>query len=860
MASDNPAIRIAQLRASRGLTQTQLAAALAVSHVTLNRWERGHTAPSAANLETIARLGRAEGAAPIVAHPEAPAPLTAFIGRSRDLAALSATLTAQRLVVITGTGGCGKTRVALELLRDAKPDGGRVTFVELATVTDPALLISSIAATLAVRETQRSTLDGVLQSFREQKTLLVLDNCEHLADAVASFVEDALRACGSLRVLATSRVPLGIPGETAWPLSPLELPPESPATSERAILESDAVRLFIARASERDPAFTPVPHASALGDVCHALDGLPLAIEMAATLATTLSPAEIASRLRAQLDVLPARETAYPPHHRSLRAAVLWSIDLLEPADRVLFARLSAFSGEFDLDSVTAICEWGRVPDAPAGLARLVHASLIASVHRGTALRFRMLGTVRAFAAELANASDESDELGNRHAAFYWVLVQQAERGAAREQQIASLERIRRVQPDLRDALEWLSGRDATTFGQMALKLWRFWFTSGNLAEGRAWYERVIASHAVDELMRCRARNRAGAIAHQQGDFDAARDLFLAALPVARDVHYRSAEMGALAGLGMVAFERGEFGQAGEMLTEAGDIARELAMGWHIRVYRSYAGCAAALIGDLERARSFLDDGEAARAFASDPQSLGIHWHALGLVAFLEGDHEMARECYAEATTAFDDVGYGFGQAICLDAFGHLELREGNLGAARDAFIRALRLRTDLGLRHGIIAMVVALGTVCVALGDFTGFALLHGAREGLASEHDATSIDVLGHDIDDERAVRVALGASRYASLRRRGRALSIDDVIELAERLATHLPAGRAATAPGLSAREREVLALLVGGRTNRQIAAQLMLSARTVETHVQSLYRRLGVHGRAEAAAVAVREALI
>ena len=164
--------------------------------------------------------------------------------------------------------------------------------------------------------------------------------------------------------------------------------------------------------------------------------------------------------------------------------------------------------------------------------------------------------------------------------------------------------------------------------------------------------------------------------------------------------------------------------------------------------------------------------------------------------------------------------------------------------------------RRRSALTLGAVWLVLEAGWVYI----FTGFALLHGAREGLASEHDATSIDVLGHDIDDERAVRVALGASRYASLRRRGRALSIDDVIELAERLATHLPAGRAATAPGLSAREREVLALLVGGRTNRQIAAQLMLSARTVETHVQSLYRRLGVHGRAEAAAVAVREALI
>jgi predicted ATPase/DNA-binding CsgD family transcriptional regulator/DNA-binding XRE family transcriptional regulator len=857
MASDF-SVRLRTLRETRCLTQAELASMLAVSLVTMNRWERGHVRPRADHLEAIAELERGEKSSTRVPAP-LPLPATSFVGRQRDLQSLSDLLVAERLVVITGPGGCGKTRLALEV---AHRIAGAVCLVELGGLRDATLVPVSIAAAAGFPD-QRSVMDTerLVELIGDRQFLLILDNCEHLIDTAAEFAERALRRCPNVSMLATSRISMGVRGEVVWPVAPLSTVPRN--SDDDGAGGCEAVDLFAARARACDPSFAVTrENAADVTRVCAMLDGLPLAIEMAATLVPVLSPADLEQRLRERLELANPAAQSLVAHHSSLEATIQWSLDLLSPDDRRLFACLSVFEAEFDIAAAAAVCGEGET-SILAALRRLVQASVVDRVRRGPEVRFRLLETLRRFGRRRLTELAQEEAVGGRHARYHLGLAVGADEEASSSAQAATLERIGQSQPDLRAALEWLSEHDTAGFGGMALALWRFWFTAGDLNEGRRWYDRVVSSRGVSDLTRCRARNRAGAIAHQQGDLDAASDLFRSALGLARETGHRSGEMAALAGAGMVEFERAAYRDARRYLEEAGEIAQELKKGWHVRVYFSQAACAAALRGDNDQARALVDLAESANVFSSDPQSLGIHAHAVGLLEFLNGDARVARTRYESALAAFSLINYGWGMAMSLDALGHLNRRERRRPEAKAAFSRALLVRTERGLRHGVAESVSGLALVASDAGDHELFARLMGATAGLGSTSAEVTRSALSDDLERAGArSRDRLGADRYDALCREGRHLDVAAVLVLAGPPEAAPGDGlRRATTPGrLTARELDVLAFITRGKTNREIADAIVLSPRTVEAHVQRICRKLGVRGRAEASARAVREGLV
>ena len=624
-ASDGEAARpfsvlLRERRRAAGLTQEALAERAGLSPRTVRGLERGASRPYP---DTVARLARAlalppAAAAALAAAPvphNLPAPLTALVGRERELAEAGRCLAdpaGPRLLTLTGPGGGGKTRLALALAArlvaaagdagapgaDGAPYPDGVWLAELAALADPSLVPQAVAAAVSVREVPgRPLTETLCQALRARRLLLVLDNCEHLLEACALLATALLRAGPGVRVLATSRRPLGLVGEATWSVPPLAWPagpagealPPAALPAPAALLEYGAVRLFVERARDVWPAFAlTAANAPAVVQVCARLDGLPLALELAARQVVVLPPAALAERLDARFRLLTGGP-AGPPRQRTLRATLDWSHALLGEAERALFRRLAVFAGGWTLEAAEAVCAddpggeneeaeevggaevaGGTGGAAPRGhlaaeavleaLRRLVDQSLVMAVHdpSAEATRYRLLETVRQYAAERLAEAGEGETVRARHAAWAVALAEQGARGALGAHREVWQERLEREQDNFRAALSWAlsdpSGPErpdredptapagpAAGAGLVALQLsgalWRFWSTTGATAEGRVWLERALAAtgsgtaglpapagrSADVAALRARALLGAGALAGRRGDFRTAR-------------------------------------------------------------------------------------------------------------------------------------------------------------------------------------------------------------------------------------------------------------------------------------------------------------------------------------------------
>ena len=510
--------------------------------------------------------------------------LSSFVGRTEARREIEKVLRTARLLTLVGPGGVGKTRLATRVAGDLVPrfrDG--VWVVELAALADAALLPQHVVTALAVAEKSGSTpLESLRAHLADLELLLVLDNCEHLSAACATLALDLLRAAPGLVVLATSRERLGVHGETLWPVPPLSLP--GPGESAR---ESDSVRLFVERASAVDPRFGPSNDAgAAIADVCRRLDGVPLAIELAAARVRTLSVTEIADRLRDRFQLLVGRDPTVPDRHQTLRAAVDWSYDSLSPTEQELFARVSVFAGGFSLDAAAAVCAPGR-DDAAVfdGLADLVDKSLVQADRSGSTTRYRLLETLRQYGAERLAASGEEAAVRDRHLTWVRALAEEADAGLEGGDQASWLQRLDAEEDNVRAALDWAVAHPTGDDGLRAAgALWRYWQARRRITEGGRRLRTLLdVTTDAPPPVRAKALTSAAvlflklpAVALRETGVDYVRSLLEETLAIRRAAGDRRGTAIALHGLGGLHFRLNELDAARACFQDTLAIGREI--------------------------------------------------------------------------------------------------------------------------------------------------------------------------------------------------------------------------------------------------------------------------------------------
>ena len=639
---------------------------------------------------------------PSLAAPEAPAtparstrplpvPPTTLVGRRLEIAAVSALFQDEgaRLVTLTGPGGTGKTRLALAVAQALEPelrDG--VQFVGLASVADPDLLLSTIAEALEVKEGQRSLAKGVSEYLRERRTLLVLDNFEQLL-AAAPIVGELLAAAPNLLVLATSRAPLKLGAEQEYPVPPLDTP--DAGLPFETLVQTDALRLFAARARAADPGFElDEPAAREIARVCTRLDGLPLAIELAAARSKLLSPAEILERLEREPHLLATGPRDAPARQQTLAATISWSYDLLGPDERRAFARLGVFSGGWTLEAAEGVC--GVTLES---LATLVDNSLL----RRRDSRFTMLETVRHFAVERLE-EDGASELRRRHAEWLTELAEtMAERtSVGGEDATVWLDRIQPEHDNIRAALAWSLEKDPELALRLASSLRLFWEVRGHFSEGGRWLEEALP-HADDvaPLVRLRALSASGAIAFRVGTHRLAGERFGAALELARELGEELWIARLLSDLGTVAAVLEEYDEASTLLEESAVLFRKLDVPARLATVLGNLGHIASQRGDYARAIEVTE--EALALESSHKANAAISLFNLGSHNLGAGNHEAARDWLERAIAHSLELGFKEVMAYALAAYARLCLLEGD--AARAAFLAGIadRLLADAGLQ-----------------------------------------------------------------------------------------------------------------------------------------------------------------
>jgi non-specific serine/threonine protein kinase len=761
--------------------------------------------------------------------------LTSFVGRERDIAELLRLIQTSRLTTLTGAGGVGKTRLALELVEHiSHHDLGDVVLVELASVASPELVPQSVAAALGLSpRAEQDWLNRLVDVLRHRRLLMILDNCEHLVDACAELAHALLRQCDEVRILATSRKPLHIGGETIWRVSSLELPAVDKVQLIEELAECESVRLFTERAAAVLPGFNVTPlNARAVARVCRRLDGIPLALELAAARLPVLSEEQLGDRLDNALGLLSAGSRVAPPRHQTLRATLDWSYGLLPESEQLLFRRLGVFAGGWSLESAEAVCAGSGIgrDDVLEFLARLVDKSLVVSeVSAGKSARYRQLETVRQLAASLLSSKGESERQRDAHLRWF---VDAARRANAKSAgwHIWFAWFFQEID-NIRAALDWAIHTGNTEAGlRLGTSLSPFWsFGSGvYAAEGLA---RLEAMLSLPDAAQYQAEYAAGLVVQGNlirvcgGDLNLARLLGERGLALTRTQADARALNLALRLVGSIALaQRDEqaslalYQESLDMTVGADDTWR-----WEHGKSLSLLGFHKSWFGDFSTAPIYLEESTRILRAEGDRLTLAETLGYLAEVALQGGRMQEARAYSRETLDLATAVGSVPTLARALDTV----LR---LAAADERFEDVIRL-------DGALRMMRPMAGV-------TGRAYRSASRS------------VVDH-------ARQQFGSERAAELSTQGAALSMTEAVALGITISATSEAAAShsiVTDQHLTDRELEVLRLLAKGDSNRQIAEQLTLSTRTVERHVENLYAKLGVSGRAAATAYALRQHLV
>jgi non-specific serine/threonine protein kinase len=783
-----------------------------------------------------------------------PAPASSFVGRQEAVVQVSELLAGTRLVTLTGPGGCGKTRLALEVARRL---AGRfedaVAFVGLAALEDACMVAPAVVRALGVRERPTGSDPAlVAPAIGQQRLLLVIDNLEHLLDTAELFGA-WLSMCPGLSILATSRERLRLQGESVYPVPPLRLPHVGRSDHDTfAIAGSEAVRLFVERAQAIEPRFSlTAQNAPVVAEICRRLDGMPLAIELAAARVRLLSPEALLARLNGSANTMPLELLSggprdLPVRQQTLRRTIAWSYELLDHEERRLFERLSAFVDGFTLEQAADICadtgaaepvETSPTPSVPRSsildlIASLVERSLLLPPDPSAAeARFSMLGTIRDFARERLDASGERLAVQRRHAEHYLGVAEAAAPQLHGARQATWLDRLDREHGDLRAALAWCAEHDVTMALRLGGALWRFWQVRGHVREGRAWLERMIEEDQADgsglpRLELARALNAAAFLAFMAGDYSVAIERHHEILAIRRAL--------------------GDLEGVAESLNSLGLVLR--------------------CVGDLDAADGLFGEALAAsRALGSRGREANI-LNNQARSAHYRGDHAAAQTLHEQALAVGREAGDAWAVAISLGDLGDVRQARGDTDAASRLYEESL--------------------AAWLALGDLRGVAQCLEGFAGLTSEaRPAQTVRLLGAAAAVREAIcepcspvrrawldrmlkraRASLPDTQFAEAWAVGRAMTSDEAIEYAQDQTRAASTGEQVAAAGtgtchgqLTRREVEVANLAAEGRSNREIAAALVLSERTVGTHLEHIYAKLGVSSRTAVAAYVFRYGL-
>jgi len=674
--------------------------------------------------------------------------LTSFIGREREMAEIRRLLAGSRLVTLTGAGGSGKTRLALQVAADVLeefPNG--VWLVELTPLADPALVPQTVASVFGVREVPgRPVLDTLVDYLRARELLLVLDNCEHLVEAAARLAGSLLRSCTKLRILATSREALGVAGEAAYGVPPLSHPDPRAGVSVEQLMRSDAAHLFLERAALGNPRFVVTQaNAPAIAQIVHRLDGIPLAIELAAARVKVLTADQIAKRLDDRFRLLTGGSRGGLPHHQTLQAAVAWSYDLLSGQERTLLCRLSVFSGGFSLEALEAVCAGegigaGETIDPGAALdllTRLVDKSLVATESLGHDVRYRMLETIRHYSRERLLESGETDAVRHRHLEWHLGMVEQAESALQGRDQLIWLDRLELEHDNLRAALEW-SGADSSHVEaglRLAGPLHRFWILRGYLREGRDWLEGLSRAHGATDLIRAKAAYAAGVLAFHQGDVSRAEALSVESLNLYRVLDDPLGTALSLTTLGTLVRNRGDYAQARALLDESLAISRRSGYTWALAEGLNVLGVTLRRQGDHAQATALFEESLELWRRLGDRWGLAVSLGHLGVVARHQGDYERARTLHEESLVLRRQLGDRQYIAAALNSLGVVAWQLGDYAQAAAMLEESMALSRELGDKQNMAATLCSLGFVVHRLGDAARATTLLQESLGLSAE-----------------------------------------------------------------------------------------------------------------------------
>ncbi len=857
-----------------------------------------------------------------------PIQLTPFIGREQEVTAVCDLLRREdtRLLTLTGPGGTGKTRLGLQVaaeLTDAFADG--VFFVNLAPISDPVLVVPTIAEALGMRAGGgQSLLERLRENLRSKQMLLLLDNFEQVVSAAAQVV-DLLAACPQLKVLVTSREVLHVQAEHEFPVPPLPLPDPKSLPDLATLSHNAAVALFLQRAQACKPDFQMTnANARVIAEICVRLDGLPLAIELAAARMKLLPPQALLARLGQSLQVLTGVSRDVPARQQTLRNTIEWSYNLLDASEQRLFRRLSVFVGGCTLEAIEAVYTAldgnqgaGQLLDR---IASLIDKSLLQQTEQeGEEPRFAMLETIRTYGLEVLAASGEMEAIQQAHAVYYLALAEMAEPEFAGPQQAMWLERLEREHENLRTALHWWleQGETEQSTGdglEMALRLGaaleQFWVIRGHYSEGRTFLERALTGReGVATVVQAKALGTAARLALNQSDMDRgealceqslalcrelgnttgialslyqlavvawarnnptlARSLTEEALALWKEVGDKKHVARALTWLAYIASQQGEYARALALYEESLALRRELES--KIETADSLGQLAEVLYvsqSDPARVRSLLEEALALSRELGDKMAIA-HGHRLaGQLALSQGNTTMARSFTEEALSLFREIGNREGTALSLSLLARVEAHQGNHVAARTLYEESLTMAAKGMGEKGVIASCLeGLADLVAAQGELVQAAWFWGAAEALREAMGAP-ISPVEHVSYEHAvtAVRAQLGEKSFAAAWAEGRTMTPEQALAAQGPVtiptptpAEPLPISPTKSPPtypdGLTTREVEVLRLLARGLTDVQIAEQLVISPRTVNNHLTSIYSKIQVSSRAAATRYAI-----
>ena len=846
--ADSVAARLKALRSTLGLSQEQLARRLGVSFATVNRWESGRTQASPRALRVVAELEvEVAAASPSVPQrsktqpgptPPGPTPSgdsqpgetqptslpltqTSFIGRQHELSELADLIRHSRLVSLIGPGGAGKTRLAVELINRSF-SGANLVFVPLESVRPPRTLASALASQLGVHDQPGVSLQESLQDALTEAPprLLVLDGAEALRDEATSLAGQLLAAVPDLRIVVTSRVLLGVPGEVCWTVPPLACP--SLAAGAAEIAASDAVQLFIARASDRLPAFHAddvAPHA--IAELCRRLDGLPLAIELIASWVGTLSIQEILQQRAVLLDSGPARSGQAGP--RGLADVLQASYDLLEPVPQRLLPMLSVFGGSFALADARAVLDVAG-PPAAMTIRNLVDSSWLVVSRSSDQNRFGMLETIKTFTAAQLERTGDGPAARERHARHFGAMAIASENALTGPDATAWTTRLESAVPDLQLALHWAEDNDLDLGLDMAAALWRWWLLTGRLSIGRGWLAGLLRQAAP------RKDERTGP---------------------------------AMSAAAVLAAENGDYHQAIRHAELSLEVFESLGMTERMAFASTVLASAHRYIGDNAAARRSFQDAMDLRIALGDRRGVSVAINNMALLELDDGNLERARELFERALAIKRELGERRSIAIGLANLADVLIKMSQWEAADRV------LTEGAELAPGIPQIV---GTIRCNQGNLA----VHRQQWAVATEHFQAAIaasQAAGHPHD---AIEAMIGIAKVQHLTGRSdEALrQLKAAAELTDRLGNPQRAAEVRSAvdevkatyrhpplpADLTARQAEVLGLLAAGLSNKEIAAELVLSLATVERHLATIYRKLGLSGRVEATRFAIEKGLV